>query len=303
MVNTAVGIASVVAIIVAVGDLLHHWRSRRIALLAFPGGTPRAWTAIAPFARIIAAALLGWGLTTLVMTGPNGHESRASRARDILRSILSRIDLTHTQMSIVALYNGAKPVVIDTIDPEVVRNVLEDLPLDHAFTPGKTTLYDAIATCNTLATGSAIGPNAVPQPWPPGQAHLIIVSDGDSAPPTDIVRLPSAFAGALVIGVGDASRGLSIDGHLSRQESSTLHQLAGRFGGHYFDGNRRHLPTDLLAELFPTRGEYRRTGLGDLALVAVVIGSAILAFLPALLDLAGAPHPVRPKRNLHHAAS
>ena len=331
MVSSAIGIALLAAALVAVGELLHRWRCRRIALLAFPGGAPRPWTAVAPVLRITAASLLALGLSTLFLNnpaelagemrqaatkrlvialdvspsmdltdaGPAGGESRARRARDLLRSLLARTDLTGVRQSIVALYNGARPVVVDTVDPEVVRNVLDDLPLEHAFSPGKTTLYEAITACGTLAQGGATAtdarPQPRPQPWPPGQARLIVISDGDSVAPTQAVRLPPAFAGTLVIGVGDATRGMSIDGHLSRQESSTLRQLAGRFGGWYHDGNRRHVPTDLLAELFPAKGDHQRSGLGDLALAAVVAGAALLALLPVALALAGAPRPAHPQ--------
>jgi hypothetical protein len=45
-------------------------------------------------------------------------------------------------VSVVAVYNGAKPVVIDTKDFEVMRNILGDLPMHHAFRSGKTKLFD-----------------------------------------------------------------------------------------------------------------------------------------------------------------
>ncbi len=331
MVISAFSIALITAALVTLGELFHHWRCQRIALLAFPGGIPRPWTGIAPVLRIIAASLLGWGLGTLLLTnagelagemrqaatkrlvialdvspsmdlrdaGPDGNETRDHRARDVLRSVMARADLTGVRISIVALYNGARPVVVDTIDPEVVRNVLDDLPLEHAFTAGKTTLYEAITACGTLAQGVAAKPGERPQPWPSGQARLIVVSDGDSVAPTVAARLPPAFAGTLVIGIGDATRGKSIAGHLSRQESSTLRQLAGRLGGNYHDANRRHVPTDMLGELFPTRGEYNRAGLGELALAAIAIGAALLALLPIALALAGAPRPAQPLNPAH----
>ena len=326
MVISALGIALITAALVALGELLHHWRCQRIALLAFPGGAPRPWTGIAPALRIIAATLLGWGLGTLMLTnpgdlagevrqaatkrlvialdvspsmdlrdaGPDGSDTRDHRAREVLRSLLARADLTGVRVSIVALYNGARPVVVDTIDPEVVRNVLDDLPLEHAFSAGKTTLYEAITACGTLAQGVAVKPGDRPQPWPSGQARLIIVSDGDSVAPTQAARLPPAFAGTLVVGIGDATRGKSIAGHLSRQESSTLRQLAGRLGGNYHDANRRHVPSEMLATLFPTRGEYNSAGLGEIALAAIAAGAALLALLPLALALAGAPHPAQP---------
>ena len=70
MVSSAIGIALLAAALVAVGELLHRGRCRRIALLAFPGGAPRPWTAVAPALRITAASLLAWGLSTLLLNNP-----------------------------------------------------------------------------------------------------------------------------------------------------------------------------------------------------------------------------------------
>src|SRR5690606_1714126 len=50
------------AVLAACGELLHAPRVRAVARLAFgPSGRPRAWTLLAPFLRVAAAAALAWG--------------------------------------------------------------------------------------------------------------------------------------------------------------------------------------------------------------------------------------------------
>ena len=49
-----------------------------------------------------------------------------------------------------------------------------------------------------------------------------------------------------VVGVGDTATGKFIDGHQSRQDMSTLRQVAVRLHGSYHNGNEKHLPTDLV---------------------------------------------------------
>jgi len=331
MVMSPATIALAVAVVFALGEWLHARRIRRVARLAFADGVARPWTMLAAPLRIAGAALCSWGLATLLLSasadlagsrreaaarrlvvaldvspsmdlidaGPDGRSSRARRAREVLNSLLARADVSSVRISVVALYTGAKPVVVDTIDPEVVRNVLDDLPLDFAFDAGPTELYASLATCAELARGTSV-PGQRPDPWPPGQARLIVVSDGDSLPPTAAVHLPSAFAGALVIGIGDPVRGTNIAGHQSRQEAGTLRQLAGRLGGAYHDGNRRQVPSEMIAELLPVRGDHQRSGLGDLAIAAVAVGASLLALLPVALACAGAGHPLPPLRSIIH---
>lgn len=314
-------IAAVVFALAA--EALHARRVRRLGRLAVAGGTRRAWTRTAPLLRIVAAGLIAWGLGVLAFeeagslaggtrtppirrlvlaldvspsmdladAGPDGRQSRATRARDVARSLLARVDPAALKISVVALWNGAKPVVVDTVDPEVVRNVLDDLPLQHAFAPGKTTLVDAITASGAIARG-----------WPPGCASLVVLSDGDSAPP-GAAALPAAYTAALMIGVGEVARGLPIDGHVSRQEEANLRRLATRLGGTYHDGNRRHVPTALLAKLVPRAALVHERGRADLALAALLSGAAIEALLPLALALAGIRRPTLPREATHARAA
>ena len=301
-----------VVLVVALAEWLHARRSRRVGRLAFgPSGAPRAWVAAVPFVRVAAAGALAWGLVTLFLiapgasrraqipeggyrhlilaldvspsmqladAGPDRQDRRAHRASEVLMSVLSRIALDQVRISVVAFYNGAKPVVVDTYDLEVVRNIISDLPLDYAFDIGKTRLLDGVREAANLA-----------RPWPPGSTTLMIVSDGDTVPDTGMPELPPAIGQVAVIGVGDPAAGTYIDGHQSRQEAAILRQLAQRLQGVYYDANTHHLPSQQLAALSRLMSLRDVAGRGrrEAALAAVGLGAPILALLPVALALAG----------------
>jgi len=210
--------------------------------------------------------------------GPGGQQTRAKRAAEVLMSILSRVVLEQCRVSVVAFYSSAKPVVIDTADPEVVRNVLDGLPLDQAFNVGKTRILDGIKEACDLA-----------KDWRAGSTTLVIASDGDTVPDAGMPTLPPSIGQVLVIGVGDARLGKFIDGHQSRQDASTLRQVAARLRGAYHDGNEKHLPSpslNALAQTLPMREE-KETGRRELAIGATVVGAALLALIPVALAFAG----------------
>jgi Ca-activated chloride channel family protein len=178
----------------------------------------------------------------------------------------------------VAVYTEARPVVLRTTDPEVIHNILDDLPLEYAFTAGPTNLMSGIEEAVRIA-----------QPWRRGSTTLIVVSDGDTIPATGMPKLPESIAHVVVVGVGDPQVGAFIAGHMSRQDVSSLKQLAARLNGTYHDGNENQLSTSLVTEVTfgggadapgpLTRREY--------ALAALTAGAAILSLLPLLLHLAG----------------
>lgn len=296
-------------------ELLHLRRVRPIAHLAFgPGGRPARWVHAAPALRAAAMGLMAWGLTSLLTiapkthsnaqaafgpeeadkhvlmvldvspsmrledAGPNGTQSRMHRARDVLDSFLRRIPLEQYRITVVAVYNGAKPVVEDTRDVEVVRNILGDLPLHFAFPSGKTRLFDGLDKAAEIAA-----------PWNPKSTTLILVSDGDTVPAQGMPRMPASVDSVLVVGVGDPTTGKFIDGGQSRQDVSTLRQIATRLGGTFHNGNAKHLSSVLIRDL--TRGgeggvleELTRR---EYALAACGLGAVLLALLPVLLHLFG----------------
>lgn len=306
------GMTAVVFAWAALAEWRHARRIRRAAHLAFgPAGAPRAWTRAVPALRVAGVAALAWGLLTLLTlapaavrprevpeggwrhlvialdvspsmrledAGPGRNVSRARRAGEVVLSLLGRIALDQVRVSVVAFYTGAKPVVVDCMDLAVVRNIFDELPLEMAFDHGKTSLIEGVREAFQLGRG-----------WKPGSATLLVVSDGDTIPDTGLPPLPAAFAGVLVIGVGDARGGRFIDGHQSRQDASTLRQLAGRLRGVYHDGNDRQLPSAQLAglaQVMPMREEAgvdRRRA----AVVAVVAGGMLTAAVPVALAIAG----------------
>jgi Ca-activated chloride channel family protein len=146
----------------------------------------------------------------LVDAGPDGNQSRMHRARDLMESFFARVPLSGYRLSVVAVYNGAKPVVVDTSDMDVVRNVLGDLPMHYAFPSGDTKLLDGIEEASAVA-----------RPWNPKSTVLVLLSDGDTVPATGMPKLPASVDDMLVVGVGDPRAGTFIDGRQSRQDVST----------------------------------------------------------------------------------
>ena len=101
--------------------------------------------------------------------------------------------------------------------------------------------------------------------------------------------MPASVDHVLVVGFGDARSGKFIDGRQSRQDSSTLRQIALRLGGEFHDGNEKHLPSDVLAELTQIEGEnpFDKLTRREYALMACATGALILSLLPLALHLFG----------------
>ncbi|MFO0889384.1 MAG: vWA domain-containing protein [Isosphaeraceae bacterium] len=301
-----------VALLATLAEVLHARRCRRLARLAFgPRQRPAPWARAAPALRVASLAALCWGLGTLLVlppkthvaetipdqqrrhvlvvldvspsmrlkdAGPNADQSRAKRGAAIMESFFQRIPVEIYLMSVIACYNGAKPVVVDTKDLEVVRNIFDGLPLQYAFPAGKTDLFSGLAEAVKIA-----------QPWQPKSTLLLLLSDGDTVPATGMPKLPASIADVLVVGVGDPRAGSFIDGKMSRQDAGTLRQIAARLGGVYHDGNQKHLGSELLAQLtvIPRKGAFERLTRREYALIACALGSCSLAFLPLLLHYWG----------------
>lgn len=305
-------IALAAAILMVGAELLHRRRVRRMAALTFgPTRRPALWTRLAPLLRVASASALAWGLTTLFFlppkvhksgtiaeneyrdlllvldvspsmrlqdAGPDGKQSRRKRASDLLKSFFERVPMELYRTTVVAVYNGAKPVVRRTTDLEVIRNILEDLPMQYAFQAGPTDLFTGLEEAAKIA-----------RPWRPKATTLVVVSDGDTIAPTGMPKLPDSIAHVVIVGVGDTKVGRFIDGHLSRQDASSLRQMAVRLGGTYHDGNEKHLSTELLrlVTFVGSQSVWKRLTRREYALIACAAGAAVLAFLPLLLHLLG----------------
>jgi len=305
----------------ALAERLHARRVRRVATLLFgPSGKPSPWARAVPLLRVAAWSALAWALTLLLVrppakhslddggatrhagdydhvllvldvspsmrlvdAGPEKTQSRMQRARVVMESFFSRLPMERFRVSVVAVYNGALPVVVDTADAEVVGNILGDLPMHYAFQPGKTRLFDGLAEAVKIA-----------QPWAPRSTTLVVLSDGDTIPASGMPRVPASIGEVLVVGVGDPITGKFIDGRQSRQDAATLRQLATRLSGHYHDANAKHLPSALLAAIAAESAgsPFDRLTEREYALAAAALASLLLSVFPLLLRRYGTKwHP------------
>lgn len=330
MVEVMVAIGAVLA--VALAEAIHVYRCSRVARLAFgPSGRPSTLGFIAPILRPAAAGLLAWGLMTLLLIEPrvitNGADRklapnevrhlvllldvspsmrlddagasrqirRIERAAELMESFFERVPLEQYRISVIAVYNGSKPVVVDTSDVEVVRNILRDLPMHYAFNAGKTDLFSGFEVAADMA-----------KPWRPNSTTLMMVSDGDTVPGTGMPALPVSIQDVVVVGVGDPRQGKFIDGKQSKQDTSTLRQIATRLQGTYHNGNEKHLTTNLIQSLGADDDSNPFTSLGkrEYAMWSCGIGASLLATLPLLLHffgtfwVPGIRGPIRPKEGL-----
>lgn len=325
MVSTPLLLALAALVLVIGAEWIHLGRVRAVSALAFgPGKRAAIPGMIAPLIRITGLAAVVWGLATLLMLPPAAHrseikdvepkerqhfllvldvspsmrlrdagaggiESRMDRARAIVESIISRTAHDKLHTSVVAVYNGAKPVVVETRDLEILHNVMNDLPMHQAFESGETRLLDGLKEAATVASN-----------WPRGSATLVLISDGDSVPATGMPKMPPSVGGVLVAGVGDPIKGSFIDGRNSRQDAATLRQIATRLGGEYHDGNLKLVPSAMLQRLgtLAVDGKARIPSLRELAILLTAVGTVLLAGLPILLHFAGStwnPGPQKPR--------
>lgn len=321
--SPAILVAVAAAILTAGAELAHSRRILRVRHLAFStNASIPAFVYIIPALRVLCLAALAWGAATLLITQPKVHRnktvadvatgerkhlvllldvspsmrlrdagsgeksSRTERASALLQSILQRTADDKLHFTMVAVYNGAKPVVKESRDIEVILNFLDGLPLSSVFPPGKTRLFDGISEVAEIA-----------KDWPAGSATLLIASDGDTVPASGMPKLPASIGSTLVLGVGDPKQGTFIDGTQSRQDVSTLSQIANRLGGYYYNGNSTHVPTDVLKDMGTLKLDKDKLKLTEreYALIAMGCSSLLLALLPLILHYSSsrfAPGPI-----------
>lgn len=307
MSTTSILIALATAILVAAAELIHSRRVRKVTPLL--PGTPLILLWLVPMIRLLCLTLLAWALTTLFLLEPKAHRSklktiepserehlllvldvspsmrlqdagevgdnsRTKRASSLVQSLLQRVSDEKMHFTVVATYSSAKPVVKESRDREVLLNILGDLPMHYAFETGKTRLFDGLEEAAVIA-----------KDWLPNSTTLVLISDGDTVPPTGMPRMPSSVGGTLVVGVGDPLQGTFIDGRHSRQDVSTLREIANRLGGEYHDGNLKHIPTKILRNLgtLKVSSEEIELGLREYALIIIAASSFLLASLPLFL--------------------
>lgn len=308
---TALGAAALCAL----AEWLHLRRVRRLAGLAFgPARRPALWARAAGGLRTVSCGAVTWGLMTLLFlppksfgadadvalpaeadqhilllldvspsmrlvdSGPNKEQSRMQRTRDLVESFFRRVPLETFRVSVVAFYTEAKPVVIDTHDIEVVRNILGDLPMHFAFESGETRILDGLEEAARIA-----------RPWNPKSTTLVVLTDGDTVPAQGMPRMPDSIRSVLVVGVGDPHVGSFIDGRQSRQDIPALRQVAARLRGTFHNGTEKHLSTDLVFQATGRDAEdvFEKLTVREYALLATILGAAALALLPLLLHFFG----------------
>lgn len=307
-------IAAAAGLLTLLAELLHQRRIRRISGLAFgPSQQPTIAARVAPWIRVVATSGLAAALLVLAMSEPMSHRkdggtvpfeklkhvlivldvspsmrledagmkndvSRMKRAREVMESYFQRIPMSEFRVTVIAVYTDAFPVVEDTKDAAVVRNILNDLPMHYAFVPGETNLFAGIETAAEVARG-----------WRPRSATMVMVTDGDTVPATGMPRLPASIADVLIVGIGDAKKGSFINGKNSRQDVSTLRQIAARLGGTYHNGNEKHLSTALIEKLTTQMEGESKTQLTarELALLTLGVCIALLIAIPFVLHYLG----------------
>jgi Ca-activated chloride channel homolog len=279
--------AAAAAGLAALGEWLHARRVSRIGALAFgPRAKPRAWTRAVPLLRATALAAGAWALVTLIAynglvrdrnrgnnvtrhlmvlldvspsmlltdAGEGGAETRNARASAVLKSVLDRVPGDNVRFSAAGFYTEARMMVHECRDRELILHLAGGTPFHITYKPAKT---DILASVNQ--TGDFI------KEWPRKSATLLILSDGGSMASTGLKPLPSAVGDVIVAGVGEASRGTFIDGHLSRQDAL------------------RRLNTE-----DPGAAKWR-TDRRLAALIALASSAATLCLLPLLLEILGSP--------------
>ncbi|MFK7911352.1 MAG: VWA domain-containing protein [Akkermansiaceae bacterium] len=300
--------------ILAIGAEVIHWmRIRKVKHLAF-GSTGKISfvTMLGSPVRVLALAGLAWSLTTLLMLPPKAHRSkvlediepkerhhlmlvldvspsmklqdagevdglsRTKRASALIQSLLKRTTDNKLHITMVAVYNGAKPVVQESRDLEVILNFLDDIDMYQVFPTGKTRIFDGLEEAAKIA-----------KPWPANSTTLLLVSDGDTVPSSGMPKMPKSIGGVLVLGVGDPTKGSFIDGQQSRQDTGALRQIASRLGGEYHDGNIKHVPTDMLTRLGTLELDDQGFKLTkrEYALIICATSSFLLAVFPIILYL------------------
>ena len=301
------------------GEWLHARRARRLAALAFgPAANARWWTMTVAPLRVLALAGVIWALTVLIAfegssrlqdrnaaatrhlmvlldvspsmetkdAGEGGNQTRRDRAANILRSVMERANSEQTKVTMAAFYSDAMLLVKECSDRELIWNFADNLPLHIAFRPGKTSLLKSLNTAQGYI-----------KDLPRKSVTFLVLTDGDTVPGTGLNPMPSAVADSLIVGVGSATRGSFLDGHLTRQDNAQLSQLARRVGGHYHDGNVKHVPSGVLRHLIAPdeRGDKFQVSLRTLAVIVLAAGVTVICVLPLLLEFFGSgwkPLPV-----------
>lgn len=302
-----------VALIAVLAEAWHLKRIKRIKQLAFgPNGRAAAWTWLAPIFRVLGISLACWGFLSLWLVvearvhtsglldesdyrhlvlvvdvspsmqaedaGLDGKRTRRQRASDLVESLFGRIPMRQFKVTFIAVYTDAKPLVEDSKDHEVVRHIIEKMPMWHAFKSGKTNLMSGIRLAAKMA-----------KPWNPKSTHVLVLTDGDTVPTSGMPKLPPSVDQFLIVGVGNPNSGTFIHDHQSRQDVNTLRQIANRLRGSFHNGNEKNLTSQMVSQFAEARDtdKVKTWTRREWSLMACLVGSSILALIPILLHYFG----------------
>jgi hypothetical protein len=308
----AAGVSLLIAVFT---EWLHARRVKRLAVLSFgPAGKPRAWTAAAPWVRIVCLSGIAWCLSALLLlsassvrggdkeqgtqgssaeqlvllvdvspsmlivdAGAKGDQMRRDRVGDVVSSVLDRMG-RQVRYTVICFYTRSLAIAKMAKDKSIVRNVFNGLPVEIIMKPGKTDL--GLAVKDTLEFISD---------YPQGSVTLMVCSDGDTDSAPDMVETPDSIANALVLGVGSVKHGTPIDGHLSRQDSITLNRLSQQLHGSYLDVNKKQVPSAAIADLCDSGSLAASSKIGQVRLYTIWLAffAAVYSFLPVALEFAG----------------
>ena len=321
--SCAIWAALAAAGLAASGEWLHVRRMARLGALAFgPVSRPRLWTRVVPVFRVLALAGIAWALVTLFAfnnrtrdrdrsanatrhlmvlldvspsmlladAGDGGAETRNARAYAVLKSVLDRVPGDNVRFTAAGFYTEARLMVKECKDRELILHLTGGTPFHITYKPGKTDVLKSLNEAGDFM-----------KDWERKSTTLLVISDGDSVPPSGLKPMPSSVSEVIFAGVGDPGRGTFIDGHLSRQDTANLSQLSRRLGGKFFDCNTRHLPTDALRKLNtedPGAAKWR-TDRRMAALIVLAASATVLCLIPVMLEYLGSAwRPrVQPFRN------
>ena len=210
--------------------------------------------------------------------GPDADQSRMKRASVVMESFLQRVPVELYLLSVVACYNGAKPVVVDTKDLEVVRNIFGDLPMHYAFTAGKTDLFSGLAEAAKIA-----------HPWQPRSTLLLDALRRRHGP---------RHRDAQDAGVGRRrpDRGRRRPAARARSSTAGCRGRTPRRSARSPPGSAESIttatpstsapPPDQMT-VIPRKSAFERLTRREYALIACGLGGGMLAFLPVLLHRFG----------------
>ncbi len=305
-------IAISVAILASIAEWLHFGRSRRVLHLAFADPRSAAvWMACAGLLRVLAVTLIAttipalWSSSTVIVNsagaiakeaeldrliiildcsksmnirdaGPDGKETRATRARNVIFNIYKEIGRVPST-TIFAFSDSAVPIVYDAKRWDVIQSVIRKASYSDAFDKENTSVESAIQTAFFCT-----------RDWIEGSTTVLLITDGDSPVYSQDYEIPTSVRNFLVLGVGSvdgraAGRQLS---QQSRQEKEKLASLAAIADGEYFDANEQEIELADKYRFFPAPPEAipSQTEVSS-SLAMFGVGCVILVALPLLLRL------------------